>query len=184
MKNQGPQLLIPTVVWLWLFAVNLLAHALTHAPAWPMYMTGIFFFLLSDNGTRKLTKIFFGGIAGIVASYAFVELSALLQAPLGSFWALALPLFVMLGLLIVVGHIYPLFLNGVALCYFTICLIDATQVPVLWLDWLLMLLVGGGILLGGVILLLHLLKRAGARKALFDGPGRVMAKGEKEREVF
>ena len=77
---------------------------------------------------------------------------------------LIIALFVILGLVIVGGAYLPIVLNNITFAYLTVATINMELIGTHFLNWLLMLFIGGAIILGGCLILLKLLMSHFAKK--------------------
>jgi hypothetical protein len=161
-----------TAIFLWIFAVNIGALIFLEGSvlqAWPMYLACIFF-LLEGGTLRHALHAFGGGMFGMVCALALALGLNKMAPTLGLLGALAILLFIILGVIIVGGGIAPVVLNNTAFGYLTVCTIHIEEVPARFGDWIFMLIVGGLIINAGLFAIekglgLYLAKKA-ARKAM------------------
>lgn len=157
------QVISTLVIFLWIFIVNIAAVILVKVPTWPMFFVTIFFFLLQGD-KKKIPTIFLSGIVGIGFAFLLYKGIVVFSPAMGTLGAVAVLLFVILGLIIVGGNYFPVIFSNITFAYLTIASIDLTVVEQNFLPWILMLIIGGAIILLGSLGSLWLLGKIFAPK--------------------
>jgi hypothetical protein len=115
---------------------------------------------------KAAKEAFCGGFVGLVLTYALGFGFVVLAPVLGELLAIAILLFIILGVIIVGGAYCPLFLNNAAFAYLTIAAIDLATIGTNFVNYVIVLIIGGGILVGGCLLIIGaIMKSAGASGA-------------------
>ena len=147
-KATGQEVFVSSFVFIWIFIVNIAAPMITSAPTWPMYFVTIFFFTMGGD-VKKISSIFLSGAMGIFFAWMLLK-AILVMAPVtGEATAVAILLFIILGLVIVGGNYCPDIFNNITFAYLTIATINIEIVESYAIRWVLMHLIGGGIILTG-----------------------------------
>lgn len=151
MKKPYPaEVITSSIIFLWIFIVNIFGGLFSPVPTWPMYFVTIFYFTMgADN--KKIKNIFISALTGVCFAWVFFKGLAAFSPVIGTPAALIILLFVVLGLIIVGGCYFPICFNNVTFAYLTIATINMEIVSNMFLPWILMLLAGGGIILAGAI---------------------------------
>jgi hypothetical protein len=157
-KPEAIDLKVRTGLFLWVFVLNIAAPVLVpHLPGWPMWFASIFYFI-SGMTPKAAKETFCGGLFGLVAAYVLLigiekmapVFGSTAENPLGGLLpALAVALFIILGVIIIGGAYFPLFLNNAAFGYLTIAAINLEGIKAGFVNYLIMLVIGGGIMVGG-----------------------------------
>ncbi|EEQ59168.1 hypothetical protein CBFG_02878 [Clostridiales bacterium 1_7_47FAA] len=147
-KASGQEVFVSSFVFLWIFIVNIVAPMVTSAPTWPMYFVTIFFFTM-DADVKKISSIFLSGAMGILLAWILLKAIIIMGPVTGETAAVAVLLFIILGLVIVGGNYCPAVFNNITFAYLTIATINIELVEDYAIPWVLMLLIEGGIILTG-----------------------------------
>jgi len=149
-KATKGELIITSLVFLWIFIVNVVAVIFAKVPTWPMYFVTIFFFAMEAD-KKKIPSIFMGGTAGILLALLLEKGIGALAPSVGAIPAVSIMLFIILGLIIVGGNYLPWVLNNITFAYMTIATINMEIIDKNIVNWILMLLIGGAIILVGAL---------------------------------
>lgn len=154
-KADKQSIIVTSVIFVWIFAVNIVAPMLTTMHTWPMFFVTIFFFALGGD-KKNIATIFLSGIVGILFAFGLILFAVAAGPVIGERLAVAIALFVILGLVIVGGNFFPMIFNNITFAYLTIATIDAEQAMSNTIPWILMLLIGGGVILAGSLISLNM----------------------------
>ena len=163
-KASKQEVMTSVGILFWIFLVNIVTPMVTSAPPWPMFFVTIFFFTLGGD-VKQISSIFLSGLVGIGSAFIVFKLLGVLTPILGGTAAMALLLFLVLALIIVGGSFFPLFFNNITFAYLTICTIDLTIIETSFMNWLLMLVIGGTIILAGAIVIAAAIGKLFVKKA-------------------
>ena len=149
-KTNKNELIVTSVVCLWIFIVNVVA-ALLGLVGWPMFFVPIFFFIQGAD-TKKIPSIFIGATLGLLASLLLVTGLGTLTPMIGLVPAFMILIGSILAVIIIGGIVGPIACNNVAFAYLTANTINLEAItPSTILNNLLVLFIGGGIMLAGAL---------------------------------
>lgn len=149
-KPSKQDLFVSSIIFMWIFIVNIAAPMVTSAPTWPMYFVTIFFFTMGAD-VKKISSIFLSGAMGIFFAWILIKAIIVMAPVIGETAALMILLFIILGLVIVGGNYCPAIFNNITFAYLTIATINVEIIESCAIPWLLMLLIGGGVILAGAM---------------------------------
>lgn len=162
-KPTKNEVIMNVVIFLWIFVVNVVAAIVSPIPTWPMFFVTIFFFTLGAD-TKNIAKIFLSAAMGLVFALLFSLALTHLSPVIGIVPTLIISLFIILGLVIVGGGYLPIIFNNITFAYLTIGTITMEIIGDNFLNWIIMLVLGGAVILGGCLILMNLLMKRFAKK--------------------
>ena len=133
-----------------LISVAQISFARFELPAWPAYLSMIFFFVEQMN-EKKVPAILIGGAFGIALLFLFPPVVAVLSPLLGAELAQLAVILALVFLIVVLGEAMPMLFNNYAFTSLTVAGV-AIQTPnpnpVLWI---VIIALGGGAMIAGVL---------------------------------
>ena len=162
-KPSKNEVIVNVAVFLWIFVVNVVAAIVSPIPTWPMFFVTIFYFTLGAD-PKNIAKIFLSGAMGLVFALLFALALQYLAPVIGIVPVLCIALFVILGLVIVGGGYLPIIFNNITFAYMTIGTINMEIIGDMFLNWMIMLILGGAIILGGALVVLNIVMKQLAKK--------------------
>jgi|GEM_PF-6753881 len=135
-------------------------HKLHIIDTWPA-MFAIFYFFIFEFKKEKIITIFAGAFVGLLIGLALPSAMGCLVPIFGAENSLYLFVGIAIFFVILLGPVAPALFNPITFTYAYLSVINAKSIPSNWLNWLLLMIVGGGILVGGIYGLNCLLRKLG-----------------------
>ena len=134
-----------------------------HYESWIVFMSNIMFFaIIDDNLKRKFISTLTGSVVGLVQAYVLILVRSFLAGiGINALLATILPLGIILSCNILLTHKLPYICNNVTLTYFNVALINAEELYMNFIPYLLWC-IGEFVVMTGlcVIAMIYFMKQA------------------------